>query len=168
MLKCLIKFILIFVNYDYICHSIVTRNIKLICNILIKEYGKRSYDGAITLNSQYNKIFLFNINLCKEIRKKGRQNSVILCFPLLGIHCTGGQKYQVCGNSCARTCLDLATNVDCQRKCVEGCNCLEGFSLDSSGICVPITECPCVYQAKEYKPGYEMMQIQPDGTYRVW
>ncbi|XP_063867870.1 uncharacterized protein LOC135104399 [Scylla paramamosain] len=84
-----------------------------------------------------------------------------------GVHCTGGQKYQVCGNSCARTCLDLATNVDCQRKCVEGCNCLEGFSLDSSGICVPITECPCVYQAKEYKPGYEMMQIQPDGTYRV-
>lgn len=103
---------------------------------------------------------------CKNRLEKEIIN--FLCPFTLGVHCTGGQKYQVCGNSCARTCLDLATNVDCKRKCVEGCNCLEGFSLDSDGLCVPITECPCVYQAKEYKPGYEMMQIQPDGTYRVW
>ncbi|KAK3857259.1 hypothetical protein Pcinc_036476, partial [Petrolisthes cinctipes] len=84
-----------------------------------------------------------------------------------GIHCTGGQRYQVCGNSCGRTCLDLATNVDCKRKCVEGCNCLDGFSLDTDGICVPVTECPCVYEGKEYKPGYEMLQAQPDGTQKV-
>ncbi|KAK8718898.1 hypothetical protein OTU49_014379, partial [Cherax quadricarinatus] len=30
-----------------------------------------------------------------------------------GVHCTGGQKYQVCGNRCSHTCLDLATNPDC-------------------------------------------------------
>ncbi|XP_071530009.1 uncharacterized protein [Panulirus ornatus] len=84
-----------------------------------------------------------------------------------GVHCTGGQKYQVCGNSCSHSCLDLATNPDCSRKCVEGCNCLEGFSLDGDGICVPITECPCVYDAKEYKAGYEMMQQQADNSYLV-
>nr|XP_045582100.1 uncharacterized protein LOC123745535 [Procambarus clarkii] len=84
-----------------------------------------------------------------------------------GIHCTGGQKYQVCGNSCSHTCLDLATNSDCTRKCVEGCNCLDGFSLDGTGMCVPVTECPCVYEAKEYKPGYEMMQQQPDASFLV-
>lgn len=94
--------------------------------------------------------------------------SFIYIVVILGIHCTGGQKYQVCGNSCSHTCLDLATNPDCSRKCVEGCNCLEGFSLDGDGLCVPITACPCVYDAKEYKTGYEMMQQQADGSYLVW
>ncbi|KAK7066927.1 Mucin-5B [Halocaridina rubra] len=84
-----------------------------------------------------------------------------------GIHCTGGQKYQVCGNICTHTCLDLAMNPNCKRKCVEGCNCLEGFSLDNSGICVPVTECPCIYDNKEYKPGYEMLQEQADGSVQV-
>lgn len=91
-------------------------------------------------------------------------------YPLAfaGVHCTGGQKYQVCGNSCSHTCLDLATNPDCKRKCVEGCNCPDGFSLDQDGICVPITDCPCVFESKEYKPGYEMLQRQPDGSDMVW
>lgn len=98
--------------------------------------------------------------------------SIFKCFLRfrwrLGVHCTGGQKYQVCGNSCSHTCLDLATNPDCKRKCVEGCNCPDGFSLDQDGICVPITDCPCVFESKEYKPGYEMLQRQPDGSDMVW
>ncbi|CAL4060988.1 unnamed protein product, partial [Meganyctiphanes norvegica] len=84
-----------------------------------------------------------------------------------GIHCMGGQKYQVCGNSCQHTCLDIAENTECRRKCAEGCSCMDGFTLLADGICVPVSECPCIYGNKEFKAGYEMMQNNPDGTVRV-
>ncbi|KAA0190908.1 hypothetical protein HAZT_HAZT005302, partial [Hyalella azteca] len=84
-----------------------------------------------------------------------------------GVHCTGGQQYQVCGDSCTHSCYDLATNPGCKRKCVEGCNCPEGFTLDASGICVPMSQCPCVYLGKEYKAGYEMMQPDAEGKRSV-
>ncbi|XP_071530011.1 hemocytin-like isoform X2 [Panulirus ornatus] len=83
-----------------------------------------------------------------------------------GIQCTGGQKYHVCGNSCSRTCLDLALNPDCANVCVEGCNCPEGFSLNGDDVCVPVSDCPCVYEAKTFKAGHKMMQ-QKGGSYQV-
>ena len=51
---------------------------------------------------------------------------------------------------------------------MEGCNCPDGFALDASDVCVPISECPCLYQGKEYKSGYEMIQRDADGIDQAW
>lgn len=76
-----------------------------------------------------------------------------------GIHCPGGQKYQVCGNSCTRTCSDIATRPYCQHQCVEGCNCPDGEALDENGECIPIGQCKCEHDGLEFPPGYK--EIRP-------
>ncbi|XP_048245056.1 mucin-19-like isoform X7 [Haliotis rufescens] len=68
--------------------------------------------------------------------------------------CTGGQEYQVCGSPCARTCRNIAENEACQERCVEGCNCPAGESLNNDGECVSITQCPCIFDEREYAAGY--------------
>lgn len=75
-----------------------------------------------------------------------------------GVHCHGGQSYQVCGNSCQRTCYDIALYPKCRRKCVEGCNCPEGQTLDPFGQCVAIHECPCLHKGVEYPPGHQELR----------
>ncbi|XP_067648949.1 mucin-5AC-like [Haliotis asinina] len=68
--------------------------------------------------------------------------------------CTGGQEYQVCGSPCARTCRNIAENEACQERCVEGCNCPPGESLNNDGECVSITQCPCIFDEREYEAGF--------------
>lgn len=72
-----------------------------------------------------------------------------------GMHCPGGQKYQICGNSCTRSCYNIATNPDCRQQCVEGCNCPEGESLDEHGECIPIGQCGCVHEGLDFPAGYK-------------
>lgn len=72
-----------------------------------------------------------------------------------GIHCSGGQTYQICGDSCARTCQDISSRPDCRRQCVEGCNCPEGHALDEHGECVPIGQCGCQHEGMEFHAGYK-------------
>lgn len=79
-----------------------------------------------------------------------------------GIHCPGGQKYQVCGDSCTRTCQDIATQDECKEQCVEGCNCPKGETLDENGECIPIGECKCQFDGLEFQPGYK--EIRPAST----
>ncbi|XP_050302983.1 hemocytin [Anthonomus grandis grandis] len=79
-----------------------------------------------------------------------------------GIHCPGGQKYQICGNSCSRTCSDLTLRPDCKPECVEGCNCPEGQALDGNGECIPIGQCPCQQEGLEFQAGYK--EVRP-GTH---
>ncbi|CAG9772868.1 unnamed protein product [Ceutorhynchus assimilis] len=76
-----------------------------------------------------------------------------------GIHCPGGQKYQVCGNSCSRTCSDISLRPDCKPQCVEGCNCPEGQALDDDGECVPIGQCKCYQDGLEFQAGYK--EVRP-------
>ncbi|EFA10333.2 hemocytin [Tribolium castaneum] len=76
-----------------------------------------------------------------------------------GVHCPAGQKYQVCGNSCTRTCFDVATRPDCRPQCVEGCNCPEGEALDDIGECVPIGECQCHHDGLQFHAGYN--EVRP-------
>ena len=64
----------------------------------------------------------------------------------------------MCGDSCGHTCFDLAVATDCQRRCVEGCQCPEGQALDADSRCAPISTCPCVYKNKEYRPGHRRYQ----------
>ncbi|XP_037075331.1 hemocytin-like [Pollicipes pollicipes] len=73
---------------------------------------------------------------------------------LCGVNCPYGQEYKMCGDSCAHSCFDLATNTECEKRCVEGCQCPSGLTLDNEGRCSPISQCPCVHNNKEYKPGH--------------
>ncbi|XP_046603352.1 hemocytin isoform X1 [Neodiprion virginianus] len=75
------------------------------------------------------------------------------------IHCHAGQTYQVCGNSCTRSCSDISFNPYCKQDCVEGCNCPEGQTLDEKNECVPIGQCPCQHAGLEFKAGYR--EVRP-------
>ncbi|KAG5886861.1 hypothetical protein JTB14_017666 [Gonioctena quinquepunctata] len=76
-----------------------------------------------------------------------------------GVHCPGGQKYQICGNSCTRTCFDISENPDCKTQCVEGCNCPEGEALDEDGECIPIGRCECTHEGLDFPSGYK--EVRP-------
>ncbi|XP_041365590.1 SCO-spondin-like, partial [Gigantopelta aegis] len=77
-------------------------------------------------------------------------------IPDCALQCPGGQEYQVCGSPCARTCRNLAENEHCgeNNKCVEGCNCPKGQTLDDNDQCVDIAMCPCIFDNREYPPGF--------------
>ncbi|XP_043601962.1 hemocytin isoform X2 [Bombus pyrosoma] len=75
------------------------------------------------------------------------------------IHCPGNQVYQICGNSCTRSCGDISSYQDCKQECVEGCNCPEGETLDIHGECIPIGQCPCIYGGLEFSPGHK--EVRP-------
>lgn len=85
------------------------------------------------------------------------------------VHCPGGQMYQVCGDSCARSCddlreawedrLDASQEARCHPQCVEGCNCPVGQALDTHGECVPQASCPCRHAGLEFPPQYK--EVRP-------
>lgn len=91
------------------------------------------------------------------------RNSITEC----GIQCPEGQKYQVCGNSCTRTCYDIAIHPECKVRCAEGCNCPDGQSLDDNGKCAPISQCKCQLDGLSYSPGHKMFRPIPGG-YNLW
>ena len=142
---------------------------KCLCPIL-SDYAKECTTKGISVNWRsfvrqcgmvhyYNTIFYTN---------KWSWISYITSYFVKGMHCSGGQIYQQCGNSCSRTCSDISLNSDCKKKCVEGCNCRDGFTLDANQKCIPINSCPCVYEEKEYKPDYEMFQKNSEGILQTW
>lgn len=69
------------------------------------------------------------------------------------MNCPFGQIDQVCGDSCTRSCNDINLNGNCETMCVTGCNCPIGKTLDKNGDCIPVSDCPCVYQGLEYAAG---------------
>ncbi|XP_041977645.1 hemocytin isoform X2 [Aricia agestis] len=75
------------------------------------------------------------------------------------IPCGGGQQYMVCADSCARTCIDVATQGDCRPTCVEGCACPAGEVLNNNNVCVPVALCPCYHKGLEFKPNYK--EVRP-------
>lgn len=106
-------------------------------------------------------------NYAGECSRKGIKiewrNEVREC----GLQCPGGQKYQICGNSCMRTCSDVATKENCRRQCVEGCNCPEGEVLDENGECIPIGQCKCQHEGLEFPPGYKEVRPASKGP-QLW
>ena len=67
-----------------------------------------------------------------------------------GVHCPAGQEYRQCGDSCAHSCESLTISKNCTSKCVEGCNCPEGETLNQYGNCIPIASCPCIKDGTFY------------------
>ncbi|XP_022255312.1 hemocytin-like [Limulus polyphemus] len=79
-------------------------------------------------------------------------------MPECGVHCTGGQIYQPCGRSCEYTCSQIAIQTECTDRCVEGCACPQGMTLDANGICTSLSSCPCVHNGREYTPGFQQLR----------
>ncbi|PNF36643.1 hypothetical protein B7P43_G19101, partial [Cryptotermes secundus] len=77
-----------------------------------------------------------------------------------GVHCPGGQVYQICGNTCTHSCYDISLNPQCRRQCVEGCNCPEGQTIDTTtGECIPVGRCVCQHDGVEYPAGFQ--EVRP-------
>lgn len=66
--------------------------------------------------------------------------------------------HQVCGDSCQRSCRNIAQNPNCISECTEGCNCPPGQSLDDDGECIPKMQCPCIFDDREYPAGFATMK----------
>nr|KAF6398484.1 hypothetical protein HJG59_010458 [Molossus molossus] len=69
--------------------------------------------------------------------------------------CPHNMQYRECGSPCADTCSNLEHSQLCEDHCVAGCFCPEGMVLDDIGQagCVPVSQCPCVYNGATYAPG---------------
>ncbi|XP_035492191.1 IgGFc-binding protein [Scophthalmus maximus] len=68
------------------------------------------------------------------------------------LKCPVNSHYEVCATACPSTCQSLAPPQGCQSQCDEGCSCDEGYIL-SGNICVPFSNCGCVYNERYYRVG---------------
>ncbi|OWK10901.1 hypothetical protein Celaphus_00007243 [Cervus elaphus hippelaphus] len=79
--------------------------------------------------------------------------------------CPPNSRYTLCAKLCPDTCHSTFSGMACQNRCVEGCECNQGFVL--SGLqCVPQSECGCL----DPTAGYFKCQAQEtcgrqEGTY---
>lgn len=84
---------------------------------------------------------------------------------LTGLHCPLEQIYHSCGNSCTRSCRDIALmGENCKPKCSDGCNCPEGLTLNSNGLCIPISKCPCSHNNLNYEAGEVLLMKYPESV----
>ncbi|KAJ6663498.1 hypothetical protein lerEdw1_009577 [Lerista edwardsae] len=66
--------------------------------------------------------------------------------------CPENSQYQICGSPCPATCNDQAVPRNCSSaRCVETCQCNEGFVLDA-GRCIPESACGCVFEGRLFAP----------------
>nr|XP_020835067.1 mucin-6-like [Phascolarctos cinereus] len=71
--------------------------------------------------------------------------------------CPDNQVYKECGMPCIKTCSNPAHS--CPSFCTFGCFCPEGMVLDDiskNQSCVPIEQCPCMFNRAIYAPGEVM------------
>uniref|UniRef100_S4RDG9 Tectorin alpha n=1 Tax=Petromyzon marinus TaxID=7757 RepID=S4RDG9_PETMA len=67
--------------------------------------------------------------------------------------CQSNSHYELCSNTCQRSCSDLAQPTICSRgPCAEGCRCNPG-TVWRSGRCVPLAECGCFHGGRNYASG---------------
>uniref|UniRef100_A0A2M4DM06 Putative salivary secreted serine protease inhibitor n=1 Tax=Anopheles darlingi TaxID=43151 RepID=A0A2M4DM06_ANODA len=57
--------------------------------------------------------------------------------------CRKEESYHRCGSGCERTCLNQKKwNDPCEKPCIDGCFCNEGFLRDAAGDCIRSWLCP--------------------------
>lgn len=89
------------------------------------------------------------------------------CVFNLGVQCNVGQRFEACGSSCQHSCSDISNQVMCQNSCTEGCYCPPGYTLDENEVCIPISECPCLYDGEKHAVGYVNMRNKT-GSVQAW
>ncbi|XP_067322389.1 IgGFc-binding protein-like [Anolis sagrei] len=71
--------------------------------------------------------------------------------------CPPNSRYNLCTSSCPATCSDPEYPRNCNRPCVEGCECEEGFLL-SGGNCVASSDCGCFVEGRYFEKGEAFWQ----------
>ncbi|OCT81798.1 hypothetical protein XELAEV_18024306mg [Xenopus laevis] len=69
--------------------------------------------------------------------------------------CPMNMTYEECGSPCADTCSNSDRKTTCADHCIDGCFCPPGTvfdDMDNRG-CVPLSECSCTYNNKNYAVG---------------
>ncbi|XP_076847022.1 mucin-2-like isoform X2 [Brachyhypopomus gauderio] len=74
---------------------------------------------------------------------------------LCGKECPLNMVHSECESPCTDTCSNQEGSQLCADHCVEGCFCPPGTVLDDIGNtgCIPVDQCPCSHNGKNYKPG---------------
>ncbi|XP_072230091.1 alpha-tectorin-like [Leuresthes tenuis] len=67
--------------------------------------------------------------------------------------CPSNSHYELCGSSCPSACPSLSFPFTCDTPCQDGCQCDDGFVLNSNQ-CVQPTSCGCYHQGR-YRQGGE-------------
>ncbi|CAN9514343.1 unnamed protein product [Ophioblennius macclurei] len=68
------------------------------------------------------------------------------------VKCPANSHYDICPTGCPATCKTLSPPKGCTANCHEGCVCDAGHIL-SGNLCVPFSQCGCIYQDRYYKVG---------------
>ncbi|XP_065715815.1 IgGFc-binding protein-like isoform X3 [Patagioenas fasciata] len=66
--------------------------------------------------------------------------------------CPPHSHYAPCARGCEQACAALTAPVPCAWRCLEGCECDDGFLWDGD-TCVPVEKCGCVHQGRYIKLG---------------
>ncbi|XP_038059591.1 IgGFc-binding protein-like [Patiria miniata] len=67
--------------------------------------------------------------------------------------CPSNSTYEICSSACPSTCLDFRQeSKTCDDRCVEGCQCDQGFVLEGAS-CVPTDTCGCFREGFYYAVG---------------
>ncbi|XP_071563543.1 serine protease inhibitor swm-1-like isoform X2 [Temnothorax nylanderi] len=67
-------------------------------------------------------------------------NSSGNCMTIAQRRCPRNQEWTTCGSACPPSC-NSQPNQPCTLQCVIGCQCRQGFLLNSSGNCVHPSQC---------------------------
>uniref|UniRef100_A0A8C5QCY7 TIL domain-containing protein n=1 Tax=Leptobrachium leishanense TaxID=445787 RepID=A0A8C5QCY7_9ANUR len=66
------------------------------------------------------------------------------------LNCPANSHYNPCSSACPATCQDQKAPENCNRPCIEDCECANGFVLSGSN-CVAPSNCGCSYNDKFYQ-----------------
>ncbi|KAM9495182.1 uncharacterized protein Hap1MRO34_016080 [Clarias gariepinus] len=103
-----------------------------------------------------------NICICDTISEFSRQCAHAGGSPgnwrsndFCGKKCPLNMIHSECGSPCIDTCSNQEGTQVCTEHCVDGCVCPPGTVLNDieNNGCVPVDECPCTHNGKNYQPG---------------
>ena len=77
-------------------------------------------------------------------------NHLVCCYYYIALPCPSNSTYNVCSSACPTTCSDIGKqNTTCNERCIEGCECNQGFVLEGTN-CVPSDTCGCLQDGFYY------------------
>nr|XP_009672766.1 PREDICTED: mucin-5AC-like [Struthio camelus australis] len=112
-----------------LCRSEESKNASCICDTFAEYSRQCAHAGGEPLNWRTSK-------LCPKT-------------------CPHNMQYQECGSPCTDTCTNLERSQFCEEHCMDGCFCPTGTVFDdiNNSGCIPLQQCPCIYNGNTYAPG---------------
>ena len=141
------------VGVKTLCNAFAPRSQPIQNNVLITEkYFSGDLKESICINLWSNVVSAGAFNFSYIVLPNIQFNLFNLFFSAK--QCENvGEIFTECGSSCAQTCRDLSSDIQCNEECVPGCQCPNGQVLNDAKRCVPKAECPCPFEGKVVQPG---------------